>query len=182
EGGHPVEDRVDLRDHVLSVDGDHRVPGSAEGDMEDGPLLGDVDLLAPEHGVDAVPEAGVLGQLYQEPQRLVGDAVLRVVEVQAHRLDRHPLTPLRILGEKLAQMGAGHGRGMGLERLPGRGLLRGAHGFTSAPRLSSAALFEEITSIRSFQDFTNASAPCVWSLAPRVATLTPAAANRVRTS
>ncbi len=39
----------------FAVDEDRGVPRRAEGDVEDGAVLGDVDLLAPEHGVDPGP-------------------------------------------------------------------------------------------------------------------------------
>ena len=58
----------------------------AQRHVQDGPVFRDVDLLAPEHGVDARPQAGLLGQLQQQLERLVGDAILRVVEVEARRL------------------------------------------------------------------------------------------------
>ena len=76
--------------------------------MQDGPLLGDVDLLAAEHGVDAGSQAGFLGQLQEEIQRLVGDAVLGVVEVDADGLDRQAFAAFRVVGEELPEV---HTRG-----------------------------------------------------------------------
>ena len=78
--------------------------GSAQGDVQDGAVFGDVDLVAAEHGVDAGAEAGLLGQLQQQLQRLVGDAVLRVVEEEADGLDGQALAALRIVGEEFAEM------------------------------------------------------------------------------
>ena len=52
EAGHLVEHGVDVRDDVLPVHDDRGVPRRAQGDVEDGPVLGDVDLLAAEHRVD----------------------------------------------------------------------------------------------------------------------------------
>ena len=49
-------------------------------------------------------QAGFLGQLQQELQGLVGDAVLRVVEVDAGGLGGQPLAALRIVGEQSAQV------------------------------------------------------------------------------
>ena len=57
--------------------------GGAQGHVQDGPLLGLVDLLPAKHGIDTGPQAGFLGQLQEEPHRRVGGAVLRVVEVDA---------------------------------------------------------------------------------------------------
>ena len=88
--------------------------------MQDGPLLGDVDLFAPEHGVDAGPQAGLLRQLQKEPERFVGDAVLRVVEVDAGGLNGHPLPALGIVREKLPKMQGPDFLVMGFEGLPCR--------------------------------------------------------------
>ncbi len=82
EVGHAVEHRVHAGHHVLAVHQDARPPGRAQRHVEHRALLGHVDLLAREHGVDARPQAGRLGQREQEPQGLVGDPVLRVVEVE----------------------------------------------------------------------------------------------------
>src|SRR5262249_48826923 len=142
-------------------------------------LLGDVDLLAAEHGVDAVAQAGGLGELDQQPHGLVGDAVLRVVEVQPHRLERQALAALGIVGEQLAQVHLAHGLVVGGEGAPRR-RRGGAHALTAWPW--SEALLEAITPKSSSHDFTNVSAPCVWSLVARASTSTPAAANWPRTS
>ena len=40
-------------------------PRSAQGDVQHGPILGDVDLLAAEHGLDALPQAALSGELDQ---------------------------------------------------------------------------------------------------------------------
>ena len=108
EVGHAVEHRVDAGHDVLAVHQDARPPGRAQGHVEHRALLGHVDLLAREHGVDARPQAGRLGQREQEPQGLVGDAVLRVVEVEGDRLEREPLAPLRVLREERPQMNVAH--------------------------------------------------------------------------
>ena len=66
ELGHPVEHGVDVGDDVLAVDHEVRVAGHAQRDVEDGAVLGDVDVLAAEHRVDAVPEPAPVGQCEQE--------------------------------------------------------------------------------------------------------------------
>ena len=87
--------------------------------MQDGPVLGDVDLLAPEHGVDPRAQAGFLGQLQEELEGFVGDAILRVVEEEAHRLGRHPLAALGVICEELPQVQFPHLADGGL-RAPSR--------------------------------------------------------------
>ena len=96
EVGHLVEHGMDLGHHVLAVDDDGCAFRGAQGHVQDGPLLGDVDLLAPEHGIDPRSQAGFLGQLEEELQGLVGDAVLRVIEVDAHGLGGHALAALGV--------------------------------------------------------------------------------------
>ena len=49
-------------------------------------------------------QARLLGQLQQQLQRLVGDAVLGVVEIEPDGLDRQALAALGIVGEELAEM------------------------------------------------------------------------------
>ena len=49
---HLVEDGVDLGHHVFAIDDDRWPLSGAQGHMQDGAVLRDVDLFAPEHGVD----------------------------------------------------------------------------------------------------------------------------------
>ncbi len=92
----------------------------AQRDVQHRAVLGDVDLLAAEHRVDPRAQPAFLGELDQQRERLVGDAVLRVVEVEARRLGRQALAALRVVGEELAQMQVAHLRQMGRKRLPRR--------------------------------------------------------------
>ncbi len=92
----------------------------------------------------------------EQRERLVGDAVLRVVEEEAGGLERQPLAALRVLREELAQV---QRRAIFCvvrrERLPGRA--RRSSGATAPPATAqlafpSAALLEAITPISSFQE------------------------------
>ena len=103
---HPVEHRVHLGHDVLAVDHDRRAPGRAQRHVEHGALLGDVDLLAPEHGVDAPAQVALVGKLQEQLQRLVGDAVLRVVQVEPRALGGETLAAAGVVGEELAQVRA----------------------------------------------------------------------------
>jgi hypothetical protein len=60
-----------------------------------------------------------LCQVEQEPQRLFGDAVLRIIEVDAGGFGLHPLATLRVVGEQLAQVPVADHAMMGFKRLPG---------------------------------------------------------------
>ena len=87
EVGHAVEDGVDLGDDVLAIDDDRGVARGAQGDVEDGAVFGDVDLLAGEHGVDALARLRLVGEVDEQTEGLVGDAVFGVVEVDAGGVD-----------------------------------------------------------------------------------------------
>ncbi len=68
------------------------------------PVFRDVDLVTPEHGVDALAQAAFLGQLQEELEGFVRDAVLRVIEVDARGLSRQTLAAVGIIREELAEM------------------------------------------------------------------------------
>ena len=85
EAGHPVEHGVDLGHDVFAVDDDRLALRGAQGHVQDGAIFGDVDLLAAKHGVDPRSQARFLGQLNEQLQRLVRDAVLGVVQEEARR-------------------------------------------------------------------------------------------------
>ena len=128
EGGHLVEHGMDLRHDVLAVDEDRGVARRAQRHVQHGALLGDVDLLAAEHGVDALAQARLFGELEQQLQRLVGDAVLRVVEIDADGLDRQALAALGVVGEELAEVQPLDLLVVGLESGPSRTLAQSGDG------------------------------------------------------
>ncbi len=120
EGGHPVEDRVHGRHDVLAVDLDHRVTRRPQRGVQHRTVLGDVDPLAAEHGVPQPEHVRRGGQLAQQPQRLVGDEVLGVVDVQITDLERVPGAAPGVGREQVPQMGVrqlltvlGQGRPLG---------------------------------------------------------------------
>src|SRR5215467_10570216 len=55
---HLVEHSVHLRHHILAVDDDRCTSRCAQGHVQDGAVFRDVDLVTPEHGVDARAQAG----------------------------------------------------------------------------------------------------------------------------
>ena len=101
---HAVEDFVHLGHDVRAVNHDRCVARRAKRRVQNRALLGDVDLVAAEHRVDAVAKIALVGQCAQEPQRLVGDALFGVVEKQTGRLGVQPLAAFRIVGEQRPQM------------------------------------------------------------------------------
>ncbi len=119
EGRHLVEDLVDFGDDVFAVDEDGFGLGGAEGDVEDGAVLGGVDLLAGEHGFDVVAEAGLVGELEEELEGFVGDAVLGVVEEEAGGFGGEAGAAGRVGLEEVAKLLGAKGFGVLLKGFPG---------------------------------------------------------------
>jgi hypothetical protein len=61
-------------------------------------------VLAGEHRVDPLAQAALLGEPDEQPQRLVGDPVLRVVEADPLGLEREPLAAVGVAREEVAEM------------------------------------------------------------------------------
>ncbi len=67
--------------------------------MQHRAVLRDVDLVPAEHRIDLLSQTRLLGQLDQQLQRLVVDAVLRIVEKDPARLCGKALAASWILFE-----------------------------------------------------------------------------------
>jgi hypothetical protein len=119
---HLVEHGVDLGYDVLSIDDNGRSDRRAQCHMQNRALLGRIDLVSAEHGVDAAAQPGLLSELCQELNRLISYAVLRIVEVDARRFDRHALAALGVLREQSPQMQLANLFVMRRKRLPCRPL------------------------------------------------------------
>ena len=63
---HPVEHRVDVGHHVAAVHDQRRPARHPQRDVERGPVLGDVDRLAPEHRLDPRRQPAGLGKPDEE--------------------------------------------------------------------------------------------------------------------
>ncbi len=120
KSGHPVEHVVHLRHHVLAIDEDRRRPGGPEGDVQDRAVFGDVDPVAREHGVDPLAQVAFPRQLHEESQRVVGDAVLRVIEVHASGFCRQTFAARWIVGKERAEVDVRDLCVVACERLPRR--------------------------------------------------------------
>ena len=66
EVGHLVEHGMNLRHDVLAVDDDGCAFRRAQRHVQDGPIFGDVDLLAAKHRVDPRAQPGLLGELDEQ--------------------------------------------------------------------------------------------------------------------
>jgi hypothetical protein len=87
--------------------------------VEHGPVLGDINLLAPEHRVNAFLQAGLLRKLDEESHGVVCNPILRIVKEQAGGFNGHTSTAPRILGEEGSKMHLAGILIMGLEGFPG---------------------------------------------------------------
>jgi len=103
ERPHPVEHPVHLAHHVAAVDHQAGTPLGAQRHVEDGTVLGGVDVLPREHGVDPLPQAGPVGQGHQEPEGLGRDPLLGRVEGQAVVIDGQRRGASRVGGEQVPQ-------------------------------------------------------------------------------
>ena len=101
---HRVQHLVHVRHDVMAIDQDARIARRAQRHVQHRALLGDVDLVAAEHRIATLRHAALLRELQQQPHGLVGDAVLRIVEVQSGALCRQAFATARIIGEELPQV------------------------------------------------------------------------------
>jgi hypothetical protein len=67
-------------------------------------LFGKIDLLAAQHGVAQALDAAFAGQVQQQADGGGVEAVLRIVEEQAGRIDRQFREALGVGGKQLAQL------------------------------------------------------------------------------
>ena len=122
-----------VADDVLAVDVQHAAGRHAQRHVEDGAVLGRVDVLAREHRVTVRGDVGGVGQVHEEAHGLVGHPLLRVVEDEVGRLRRHAPRPLRVVGEEVAQMPLGDLVVVRRQRLP-LGCRREVHARQSTAR------------------------------------------------
>lgn len=76
--------------------------------MEHRPVLGSVDFLPAEHGMDFISQVGLLRQFYQQFHRLFGDAVLGVIKQDFIEPQREALEPLGIASKEISHVDTGY--------------------------------------------------------------------------
>src|SRR5262249_59121916 len=101
-----------------AVHHDRRASRRSQSHVENGAVFRHVDLVTPEHRVDAFPEAAFLGQPTRQRDGLVGDAILRIVEVDPDGLRGQTFPTRRIGGEERAEVAIRHLVAMYLESFP----------------------------------------------------------------
>ena len=102
EVAHRVQHRVHVLDDVLAVDGQLGVARQPQRGVQHRAILRGVDVNAGEHLVAALFQVGRPGQVDQQPQRLAGDAVLAVVDVEVADADGELAAAIGIVVEELA--------------------------------------------------------------------------------
>ena len=101
---HLIEDGVDLGHDVFAVQHNRFVFGRAEGHVQHGAMLGEVNFVSAKHGVDLRAQARLLGQLEEEAESLLRDAILRIVEEDTHGFGGHALAALGVFREQASEM------------------------------------------------------------------------------
>src|SRR5439155_1552529 len=77
---------------------------AAGSSVRAGAVLGGVDVLAAEHRLGALAQPGALGQRDEQPDGLVGEPVLRVVQVEVPGPAGQPVAAVGVLGEQVPQV------------------------------------------------------------------------------
>ncbi len=119
EGADLLAGALDLRHHVLAFDLERPLAEVAQGGMQDGPVLGDVDDVAGEHLGAALDQRRVFSELDQRGQHLVRDRLLGVIEEEPADAQAHLLEAFRVGGEVVADAIKGGLLLQALESLPG---------------------------------------------------------------
>jgi hypothetical protein len=86
--------------------------------VQDRSVFRDIDLFASKHGIDTRPQAAFFRQLKEEFESFVGDAILRVIEVEADCLRGQALAALGIVRKELSQMQFSDFLAVSFESLP----------------------------------------------------------------
>ena len=137
ELAHLPRDRVHVGDDVLTVDHERRARGHPQRHVQDGAVLGRVDVLAGEHRIATLFHPGGACDRHEEAQRLVRDALLRVVQGEVGALRGEAHGPLGVRGEEVAQVPRRDLVEVRRQRLP-LGCGRHVHGGQSTGRPSPA--------------------------------------------
>ncbi len=118
---------MDVGDHVVTVDLDHGADRRPQRGVQHGAVLGGVDAVPPQHGVDPPGHPGSLGQGQERGQDVVGHPVLGRVDDQIPHRPGEPLGPVGIVGEQRAQVEGVEAVGPTAHRIPLRSR-RDVHG------------------------------------------------------
>ena len=127
EGVDLLEDLVHVGDGVLAVDRQGVGRGAAQRGVQDGAVLGDVDVLARVHAVAQLQDAGLLSKGEEVAHQRGAHEVLRQVDMQVGSIEGESLGAVGVVREQLAQVGI-EVVGQLVERVPRGGHRRVDHG------------------------------------------------------
>ena len=127
EGVDLLQHLVHVGDRVLAVDRQGVGRGAAQRGVQDGAVLGDVDVLARVHAVAQLQDAGLLSEGEEVAHQRGAHEVLRQVDVQVGRVEGESLGAVGVVREQLAQVGI-EVVGQLVERVPRGGHRRVDHG------------------------------------------------------
>jgi hypothetical protein len=102
--GHLIEDFVDIRNDISPTEFDACISRRSQSRMEYGAIFCDVDRIASKHRFDRWPKLRLIGKCKKVLERLLIDAVFRVVEVDPLGFDTKDLSSLRVFAEQIPQM------------------------------------------------------------------------------
>jgi hypothetical protein len=98
-----------LWNDIYAIDFDRSRAGSAEGGVEHGAVLGDVDLITTKHGVNLAAQIGGVREIDEASDCLAGDQVFRIIQEKPSGFELELLSAGRIGGKKLAEVRKGFG-------------------------------------------------------------------------
>jgi hypothetical protein len=101
KGRHLVKHSMNVRHYVLAVHGDRCRFRGAESHVQHRALFRDIDFLAAEHRVTSFLNASLSGELYEQSNGLVGDAIFGEVQKHVRAFRNKVCTTVRILCEQL---------------------------------------------------------------------------------
>ena len=134
-----LQHRVHLRHDVLAIDEDRAVAAIAQGDVQHGAALGVVDHLAAEQARGPLRHLGLIGELGEQAQCFVSDAMLGKIHQQVAKVPGEPSKARRISGKQVAQMQIGDRGVMGVQFLPDRQIAGNRHGRLPYQRVKTLA-------------------------------------------
>ena len=105
EGVDLLENLVHVGDRVLAVDRQGVGRGAAQRGMQDGTVLGDVNVLARKHAVAQLENTGLLREGEEVAHQRGAHKVLRQVDVQVSSVEGERLGAVGVVREQLAQVG-----------------------------------------------------------------------------
>ncbi len=87
--------------------------------MQNRAVFREIDMLTGEHGVDALSQTGLIGQLKQQLQRLIGYAVFGKIKEDVVQMKGKTFKPPRIMGKEIAHVQVAHLAVVILQGFPG---------------------------------------------------------------